>query len=221
MATLRNLAIGTLHARGERRRGGASPHRAGVPGPLAQRSAHGWREPDVSRVGLRRFPGDTAPAHRQLSGDRWPGGSSRSADDNVRATAEVMERFDVEALQDNGTLRIEVPDGAEFVPQVVRSLSVPVKTVTVRRPSLDDVFLKLTRRAIRDERADGRAPLRISLAQPLLYLLVFGVGLSASLGGGPGLPPGVTYLQYLYPGGPGDGGAVHRHVQRHVGGVGP
>jgi ABC-2 type transport system ATP-binding protein len=83
-----------------------------------------------------------------------------STDDNVRATAEVMERFGVEALQDNGTLRIEVPDGAEFVPQVVRSLPVTVKTATVRRPSLDDVFLKLTGRAIRDESADGRAQLR-------------------------------------------------------------
>jgi ABC-2 type transport system permease protein len=45
-----------------------------------------------------------------------------------------------------------------------------------------------------------RARLLVSLAQPLLYLLIFGVGLSASLGGGLGLPPGVTYLQYLYPG---------------------
>ena len=45
-----------------------------------------------------------------------------------------------------------------------------------------------------------RARLLVSLAQPLLYLLVFGVGLSASLGSGLGLPPGVTYLQYMYPG---------------------
>jgi ABC-2 type transport system ATP-binding protein len=81
-------------------------------------------------------------------------------DDNARATAEVMQRFGVQALQDNGTLRIEVADGAGFVPQVVRSLSVPVQTATVRRPSLDDVFLKLTGRAIRDEGADRRAQLR-------------------------------------------------------------
>ncbi|HEX6676208.1 MAG TPA: ABC transporter permease [Actinomycetes bacterium] len=48
--------------------------------------------------------------------------------------------------------------------------------------------------------ARDRTRLLVSLAQPLLYLLIFGVGLSASLGGGLGLPPGVTYLQYLYPG---------------------
>jgi ABC-2 type transport system permease protein len=45
-----------------------------------------------------------------------------------------------------------------------------------------------------------RPRLLVSLAQPLLYLLLFGVGLSASLGAGLGLPAGVTYLQYLYPG---------------------
>ena len=84
-----------------------------------------------------------------------------ATNDNARATAEVMQRFGVEARKDNGTLRIEVPDGADFVPQVVRSLSVTVKTATVRRPSLDDVFLKLTGRAIRDESADGRAQLRM------------------------------------------------------------
>ena len=41
-------------------------------------------------------------------------------------------------------------DGAQFVPQLITALSMPVKTVTVRRPSLDDVFLKLTGRAIRE-----------------------------------------------------------------------
>jgi ABC-2 type transport system ATP-binding protein len=87
-----------------------------------------------------------------------------STDDDVQATAELMERFDIQAIQDNGTLRVEVADGAGFVPQLVRSLSVAVKTATVRRPSLDDVFLKLTGRAIRDEGADGRAQLRM-LAQ--------------------------------------------------------
>jgi ABC-2 type transport system ATP-binding protein len=72
-----------------------------------------------------------------------------------------MQRFGVQARPDNGTLRIEVPDGAEFVPQVVKSLSVAVTTATVRRPSLDDVFLRLTGRAIREEHADRRAQLRM------------------------------------------------------------
>jgi ABC-2 type transport system ATP-binding protein len=35
----------------------------------------------------------------------------------------------------------------------VRELPVPVETVTLRRPSLDDVFLKLTGHGIREEEA--------------------------------------------------------------------
>jgi len=35
-----------------------------------------------------------------------------------------------------------------------------VRSVTVRRPSLDDVFLKLTGRAIRDEDADPLQAMR-------------------------------------------------------------
>jgi ABC-2 type transport system permease protein len=45
-----------------------------------------------------------------------------------------------------------------------------------------------------------RVRLMVSLVQPLLYLLVLGVGLSAALGGARGLPPGVSYVQFMYPG---------------------
>jgi ABC-2 type transport system permease protein len=50
-----------------------------------------------------------------------------------------------------------------------------------------------------------RVRLVMSLAQPVLYLAVFGVGLSSSLGRGGsiasvGLPASFSYLQFLYPG---------------------
>jgi ABC-2 type transport system ATP-binding protein len=84
-----------------------------------------------------------------------------STDDNARAAEEIMRAFEVTPAADDGTLRIEVRDGAGFVPRLIKELTVPVKTVTVRRPSLDDVFLKLTGRAIRDEGADSAAQLRM------------------------------------------------------------
>ena len=56
----------------------------------------------------------------------------------------------------DGALRVEVVDGAAFVPRLVRELSVEVTSIAFRRPSLDDVFLKLTGRAIRAEEADGK-----------------------------------------------------------------
>ncbi len=56
----------------------------------------------------------------------------------------------------DGALRVEVADGAAFVPRLVRELSVEVTSVAFRRPSLDDVFLKLTGHTIRAEEADGK-----------------------------------------------------------------
>jgi ABC-2 type transport system ATP-binding protein len=78
--------------------------------------------------------------------------SSRPED----AATEIQESLGVTPTRDNGTLRMEVPDGKAFVPRLVRELSAPVDTVTMRRPSLDDVFLKLTGRAIREEEASSR-----------------------------------------------------------------
>jgi ABC-2 type transport system ATP-binding protein len=57
---------------------------------------------------------------------------------------------------EDGSLRVEVADGAAFVPKLVRELAVEVTSVAFRRPSLDDVFLKLTGRAIRAEESDGK-----------------------------------------------------------------
>ena len=45
-----------------------------------------------------------------------------------------------------------------------------------------------------------RARLVASLAQPLLYLVIFGSGLSSALGGGISSAGGVSYTQFIYPG---------------------
>ncbi|HKW70640.1 MAG TPA: ATP-binding cassette domain-containing protein [Candidatus Dormibacteraeota bacterium] len=72
------------------------------------------------------------------------------------AAKEIKELLGVVPSGDNGTLRMEVADGKSFVPRVVRELTAQVETVSLRRPSLDDVFLKLTGRAIREEEVSTR-----------------------------------------------------------------
>ena len=76
------------------------------------------------------------------------------------AAAEIEKVLGVTPVRDNGSLRMEVPDAKVFVPRLVRELTAPVDTVTLRRPSLDDVFLKLTGRAIRDEEAGTKDQMR-------------------------------------------------------------
>jgi len=75
-----------------------------------------------------------------------------SADPQL-AAIEVRRAFGLEPVIDDGTIRVEVQDSAAFMPRLFGETSIPISAVAARRPSLDDVFLKLTGHAIRDEAA--------------------------------------------------------------------
>jgi ABC-2 type transport system ATP-binding protein len=81
--------------------------------------------------------------------------------DNEAAAPLIKAIAGSEPMGGNGSLRVEVPDGAAFVPKLVRELSVEVTSVAFHRPSLDDVFLKLTGRAIRTEEASAKDQTRM------------------------------------------------------------
>jgi ABC-2 type transport system ATP-binding protein len=79
----------------------------------------------------------------------------------VAAAPQIAAIAGTDPIADNGTLRVEVADGAGFVPRLVRETGVEVKSVAFHRPSLDDVFLKLTGRAIREEEASSADMMRM------------------------------------------------------------
>jgi len=83
--------------------------------------------------------------------------------DNTRALAALEADFDLAPTVENGTIRFEVADGGAFVPQLITQLPVTVQSVDIARPTLNDVFLNMTGRAIRDEGADGNSKLRDAL----------------------------------------------------------
>jgi len=82
-------------------------------------------------------------------------------EDNERAAREIRERYGLEPQRDDTRLRLEVEAGAEFIPRLVRDLGVAVRSVDLHRPTLDDVFLKLTGRVIREAEADPLALMRL------------------------------------------------------------
>ena len=53
--------------------------------------------------------------------------------------------------------------GNEFIPTLVKQLSVPVTSVTVQKPTLNEVFLRLTGRTIRAEEGGAFDGLRTRL----------------------------------------------------------
>lgn len=71
--------------------------------------------------------------------------------DNARALDELTARFGLQPMIIDGTIRVEVDQADTVIPQLIRGLTVPIHSVSLRRPSLDDVFVALTGRQMRDE----------------------------------------------------------------------
>jgi ABC-2 type transport system ATP-binding protein len=71
-------------------------------------------------------------------------------DDDAAAVAEVAERFGIEAQMAEGAVTFYVSSGEEFVPRLFAELGVPIRSVSVSRPTLDDVFMAHTGSTIRD-----------------------------------------------------------------------
>jgi ABC-2 type transport system ATP-binding protein len=76
-------------------------------------------------------------------------------DDDQAAIELLAERFDVEAGVSEGAVTFLVPSGEEFVPRLFAELEVPIKSVNVSRPTLDDVFMSHTGTTIRDAEESG------------------------------------------------------------------
>jgi ABC-2 type transport system ATP-binding protein len=76
-------------------------------------------------------------------------------EDDDAAIAALRERFGLEATVHEGLVTIAVESGGEFVPRLFEGLGVPIKSVSVSRPSLDDVFMSYTGSTIRDAEASA------------------------------------------------------------------
>jgi ABC-2 type transport system ATP-binding protein len=76
-------------------------------------------------------------------------------DDDEAAIAALAERFGIEAKISEGAVAFGVPGGEQFVPRLFSELGQPIRSVSVSRPTLDDVFMSFTGTTIRDAEEDG------------------------------------------------------------------
>jgi ABC-2 type transport system ATP-binding protein len=77
-------------------------------------------------------------------------------DDPAAAATVITREFGLEPVVQDGAVVLQVADGERFVPRLLAGLGVPVRAVSVTRPTLDDVFMTYTGRTIRDaENAPG------------------------------------------------------------------
>jgi ABC-2 type transport system ATP-binding protein len=75
-------------------------------------------------------------------------------DDNEAAIIAIRDHFGVEAKVVEGAVTFGVPGGEQFVPRLFAELELPIRGVSVSRPSLDDVFMSFTGSTIRDTEED-------------------------------------------------------------------
>jgi ABC-2 type transport system ATP-binding protein len=76
-------------------------------------------------------------------------------DNDDAAIAALAEQFGIEAKVAEGNVIFGVPNGEEFVPRLFAELGVPIFSVSVSRPTLDDVFMSHTGTTIRDAEEDA------------------------------------------------------------------
>jgi ABC-2 type transport system ATP-binding protein len=78
-----------------------------------------------------------------------------TADD--AAAAGSLAAAGLEFLRGDESIVVSVADGEAQVPRLIEIVGVPVRSVHVHRPTLDDVFLYFTGREIRQESAPGHS----------------------------------------------------------------
>jgi ABC-2 type transport system ATP-binding protein len=86
--------------------------------------------------------------------------------DDATALEKLRSVFGVEPALREGHITFAVDNGEQFVPRLFAELGVPIRSVAVARPSLDDVFLAHTGATIRDKESQAESPMaRIKRAQ--------------------------------------------------------
>jgi ABC-2 type transport system ATP-binding protein len=81
-------------------------------------------------------------------------------DDDQAAIVALNERFGIQAQIAEGQVTFGVGEGEQFVPRLFSELGRPIRSVSVARPSLDDVFMSYTGTTIRDAESGSNDHMR-------------------------------------------------------------
>jgi ABC-2 type transport system ATP-binding protein len=83
---------------------------------------------------------------RAVGGDRITVTTSEAE----AAASTLRQRYGLTPVIADGTVRFHVPGGEAFLPGFVRDFGHPLQAISLRPPTLDDVFLRATGRELRD-----------------------------------------------------------------------
>ena len=75
--------------------------------------------------------------------------------DDEATIAALKDHFGLDATLSEGSVTVYVAGGEQFVPRLFSELEVSISSVSIARPTLDDVFMNYTGRTIRDAEASS------------------------------------------------------------------
>jgi ABC-2 type transport system ATP-binding protein len=86
------------------------------------------------------------------------------SEDNVKLKEYINDITGVE-IHDakEGKIRFEVKDSSSFIPEFIKNSPVKILSISARKPTLNDVFLDLTGREIREENASTKDTMRMRM----------------------------------------------------------
>ena len=76
--------------------------------------------------------------------------------DNEAAKKEIETKYNKEVTENHKVISFKVDKGNRFLISFIKEFQTPIKSINLRRPTLNDAFLKLTGRQIREEEASTR-----------------------------------------------------------------
>jgi len=77
---------------------------------------------------------------------------------------EIEAKLNLKVKIEDSKIKIEVADGDKFLPKLFHELEEKILSVELRKPTLDDVFLNLTGKKIREEDASAKELMRRHIA---------------------------------------------------------
>lgn len=83
-----------------------------------------------------------------------------ASEEKVKLKAEIETKYSLKVKEQDGFLQIEVPQGDTFLPKLFNELQTKIDSIELRKPTLEDVFLTLTGRKIREELASEKEIMR-------------------------------------------------------------
>ena len=82
------------------------------------------------------------------------------AEDNNAVVNELKKKYKLESIVERDSIVFSVPQGDKFLVKLMGNFQNNLTSISIRRPTLDDVFLKLTGRAIRNEEVSFKDQLK-------------------------------------------------------------